>query len=75
VKTRECGSCGAKIIWAVTVNDKRMPVDAEPNEKGNIELIDRGFIAAIVHSQPPLAAETLYTSHFVTCPNAEKHRK
>lgn len=52
-----------------------MPVDAEPNEKGNIELIDRGFIAAIVHSQPPLAAETLYTSHFVTCPNAEKHRK
>jgi hypothetical protein len=52
-----------------------MPVDAEPNPDGNIELIDRGFIAAIVHPQPPMGAATLFTSHFATCPNAEKHRK
>ena len=27
-----CRSCGAAILWAVTPNGKKMPLDAEPDE-------------------------------------------
>lgn len=33
-----CRSCGAEILWAVTENGKRMPVDAEPVPAGTILL-------------------------------------
>jgi hypothetical protein len=71
-----CSRCGAAIKWAVTVNDKFMPVDAEPSENGNVELIEDGRVRrAIVHTQPLLAPIPLHTSHFVTCPEADDHRR
>jgi len=30
VKVSRCRSCGEPIIWTITTNGKRMPVDAEP---------------------------------------------
>ena len=73
--TARCRSCDAPIIWAVTKNDKRMPVDAEPAENGNVELVDQGRVKrAIVHAQPSFGSGPLYLSHFVTCPEAETHR-
>ena len=79
-KTSECSSCGAKIIWAETTLKKKMPVNAVPHNGGNIYLVHRG------DDRPPLAMQAKfrrpdddevprYRAHFVTCPNASKHRK
>lgn len=36
-----CKSCGAEIFWAVTQKGKRMPVDTEPREDGNLEIVEQ----------------------------------
>lgn len=67
-----CRSCGAPIIWARTVKDKPILLDAQPHEQGNLEL--RGRVARYV--VPDLnATTTRYRSHFVTCPQASEHRR
>ena len=79
-KTSKCSSCGADIIWSETLLHKKMPVNAAPYKGGNIYLVHRG------DSRPPLAMHAKfkrpdeeevprYRAHFVTCPNASKHRK
>lgn len=71
-----CRSCNAPIIWAITENGKRMPLDAEPFA------LPAGLFALDTSSDPPLTVsvaaerrEPLYRSHFATCPNADQHRK
>lgn len=68
-----CRSCGAEILWAVTENGKRIPLDADPSivkTPGAFEL--RG-------DDPPLAiaarSRRVFVSHFATCPHAAQHRK
>lgn len=80
-----CRSCGADVVWAITVNDKTMPVDPDPHPDGNITLTDhyltthrRGrFRRAAVLG--PLEVELhdgpLWLSHFVSCPDAGSWRK
>ena len=29
-----CASCGAPVVWALSKNGKRMPLNAEPTEDG-----------------------------------------
>lgn len=36
-----CRVCPASIVWAVTVNGKAIPVDAEPSPDGNVRLTAR----------------------------------
>lgn len=78
--TSECSSCKAPIIWAVTKQLRKIPVDAEPvdanNGGGNI-LLDPGDPpwATVVTNPALLFGKTVYRSHFVTCPWAERHRK
>jgi hypothetical protein len=70
-----CSSCRARIIFARTVHGKVMPVDAEPCEDGNVELLmEADGVHALVHAQPPLGAPPLHLSHFATCPQASDHR-
>jgi hypothetical protein len=66
-----CKSCGAEIIWAVTTNGRRIPLDAEP------EVDAPGLFRIEIGGPPPgaFAVRKLYTSHFATCPNADQHRK
>lgn len=74
-----CKSCSDPIIWARTEAGRRMPVDAEPVPNGNIELVGGPVPTAIVRpGQTTAAAATgvpLRTSHFATCPRADKHRR
>lgn len=73
-KQSKCRSCGAPIYWAITEADKRMPVDVDKVDNGNVELaIDArtGTIKARVVEPGPGRR----LSHFVTCPNAGAHRK
>ena len=74
-----CRSCGAELVWAVTANGKRIPLDTKPVEhpkSGLFRLVSAGIDPRI---RPPLAAsadaDDLYVSHFATCPNAEEWRK
>jgi len=68
-----CRACNAEIIWAVTDSGKRMPLDAEPAERPT------GVFALDTSCDPPHATsaahQPVYLSHFVTCPNADQHRK
>jgi hypothetical protein len=74
--TSRCRDCNAEIIWAITTNDKLMPVDVEPTDNGNVELAGRGRTPrATIHAQPPIIPIGLRLSHFVTCPNAEARRR
>lgn len=70
----QCRSCGADIVWALTTNGKRMPVDAEPSAEGNIRLRNAGghVFADVV---APLSHDRLRLSHFATCPSFAKHRR
>ena len=64
-----CRTCQAPIIWAVTPSGRRMPLDAEPREGGNVTLRADGV--AIVGGEGAVR----YVSHFVTCPQAGQHRR
>ncbi len=58
----KCRSCDADIVWLKTKAGKNMPVDADEDAVVDAEagrLFDRDE----------------HTSHFETCPDAEKHRK
>jgi hypothetical protein len=83
----ECKSCGAPIRWAWTDKDKRMPLDAEPSEKGNMEIIGYGtkdgttepIVRVLKKGEgdtlPGLEPPPRYISHFATCPDAAQHRQ
>lgn len=70
-----CRSCGAPILWAKTERGKMMPVDPDPSENGNVELVPRGTgFLAIVHGQAPLGAPPLHLPHHATCEFADEWR-
>lgn len=76
----ECRSCGARLLWAWTHNGKRIPLDAEPVEDGNVQIIGENEegepVVAFLRQDallPPVGP--LYVSHFATCPDAQEHRK
>lgn len=72
-----CDSCGDPIIWAVTEAGKRMPVDVEPTETGNLILSGQGQIltVTVVSKTGRYPGQKLNTSHFATCKHAKRHRK
>lgn len=73
-----CKSCGAEVLWCETKDGKRMPVDREPVEDGNVQLV--GKVANVLDKETlelvkaNVPAEALFKSHFATCPEANKHR-
>lgn len=76
-----CRDCGAPVVWTLTTaNQRRMPVDAEPVEDGNVVLTSgNSGPEARVLTRAELdrrATRTgLYRSHFSTCPNAAGRRQ
>lgn len=84
--TDTCRSCGAPIVWTLTVRDRDMPVDAEPVAGGNLQLerivryrgaepvtTDR-IRSTVVKSHLAFGSSDLYLSHFAKCPQASKWR-
>jgi hypothetical protein len=74
MRISNCRSCHAAIIWTETEKGKKMPVDAEPALNGNIDLWTSGDKVTAAYTAMD-AGTKRYISHFVTCPNADKHRK
>lgn len=75
-KGPKCRSCGAPVEWCVTENGKRMPVDAEPVEDGNL-VVEMQLGPSLARAYDPArdAGKARFRSHFSTCPNANAHRK
>lgn len=78
-----CRSCRAEIVWTVTATGKKMPVNVEASDTGNV-LVERGgprdtpratvFVPGGLHAHTrPGTLQT--TSHFSTCPNRDHHRR
>lgn len=75
--TGTCRSCNAPILWVETIQGKRMPLDAEPHEDGNVALMPAGAMVLTKElvEQGKKIGSKRYRSHFATCPNAGQHRK
>jgi|SRR6185436_782509 hypothetical protein len=76
-----CASCQAPIIWTLTERGKRMPVNAEPVDGGNIRLDMRRPVHSFVVPVGEMFSEDIpgddglrYTSHFASCPEADLWR-
>lgn len=79
-----CSSCKAPIRFLRSVNPphRLLPVDSSPpaDVQGNVRLLDANGPMVDVLGPLEVAAaeadgETLYVSHFATCPHADAHRK
>jgi len=66
---KQCKSCGAPIIWAITTNGARCPLNAnfETFERKTFKL-DSGVEVTIIKVQEK-------ASHFTTCPQKNQWRK
>lgn len=77
--TTTCRSCRATIVWTMSSAGRKMPVDAEPVDGGNVIARgdhDQGLPVVVVtrNGDPPPSGPT-YTSHFATCAQADKWRR
>lgn len=82
---QHCGSCGAPVHWAQNLRTaKPSPIDAETSANGNILLFRRQsegrhkyfrVLSGDELAEARLEGKPLHTSHFVTCPNSEQHRR
>jgi hypothetical protein len=67
------------MVWCVTEQGKRMPIDPMPVKDGNVavfECPETGTDMCRVLSDAERATwgNMLFKSHFATCPNANQHR-
>ena len=63
--TTRCRSCGAPIIWMVTEQGKKIPVDPD-----DVDEIDLEY-----EEGTPIFDPSTHISHFATCPDANKWRR
>lgn len=78
-------SCSAPVRWVKTLAGKKMPLDVEeaPPATGNVYLVAgaEGPIACYTkidsehHQKLVAVGARLFTSHFFTCPEADRFRK
>lgn len=78
----KCKSCGAEIVWTETTRGRRMPVDAEPSERGNVlvaglkpEPMPKAYVYGSLEAlQLRDQGVELHAAHHATCPNADDWR-
>lgn len=73
-KRSKCSSCGASMLWGMSESGKKIPLDLEP-QKRFILKIDEDGKPVMEDGLPVLVLRTVYRSHFISCPNASRHRK
>lgn len=70
-----CRSCGAEIEWARTVNNRAMPLDAEPTADGNVVIRDgKAHVLGPMELLVLDAGEVLRMPHHATCEHAAQWR-
>lgn len=61
-----CSTCGAPILWVQTIHGRAMPLNPDPDPKGNVTFTPQGL--ATVTAQPREEGEERYMPHHATCP-------
>ncbi len=75
-----CRSCSAEIVWCVTADGKRIPVDAWPTPGGNVRIVDdngtrRALVVGATIDLFDIDDDgTRYVAHFTTCPDVNQWR-
>lgn len=80
---RTCRSCGAAVLWAVTVHGNAMPLNASPDPTGNVVLTGRKIRTKAGGQMPECHVygylfdddDDRYMPHHATCPQAEQWRR
>lgn len=67
-----CRTCNRPIRWAKTESGHNIPIDIEPREGGNVELLELGPQLVARIGKP---GSGRWVSHFTSCPQADAHRK
>lgn len=70
-----CRSCGAPIRWVKTMHGRNHPIDAMPVPDGDWVLRPSAMGTLMVRYTLIQGDAERYTSHFATCPNADRHRR
>jgi hypothetical protein len=75
-----CKSCGAPIVWAVSVNTgKALPLDPEAGTEGNVRLEwtrdGTPYVTVLTDKQRAGHRGALYRSHWATCPDSQSWRR
>ncbi len=73
-----CDSCTAEIVWATTVNSKKMPVNASPTSVGTqiLRVVNGVLVVRTLRpDEQPAEGERRWTAHHAVCPAAAKHRR
>lgn len=65
----KCKSCGATIIWAVTTNGAKAPMNAD------FVPLDLKTIKAAGGAEVEIVSVAGKASHFATCPQAQQFRR
>ncbi len=73
-----CRGCGAEILWGLTANGARIPLDPKPQKRVVLtpvfERDDLGFVKAVIHDERAQVVDTS-TPHHATCRRANGFRK
>lgn len=76
-----CRECEAPVIWVRTRTGKSMPLDADPDERGDFYVVEgddgklEGHHVRTYPGGSLPASEDRYTSHFATCTAPERFRR
>lgn len=73
-RVTRCSTCRAPIVWFLTRNGRKMPLDAVEVDDGDFVIVDD-----VAQRVPPFTVldpdVQRFTSHFVTCPDRDLHRQ
>lgn len=77
-----CRSCGAPIIFIVSLHGRSIPCDAQQvvywqKAGGSKKIVTPNgeVVSCELEGDPQEATGIGYVSHFATCPNADRHRR
>lgn len=71
-----CRSCEAEVAWAITEDERWIPLDPTPRTDGNLVVFHQGGQVRVRSARlPDDQMRPRHVAHFVTCPNADHHRK
>lgn len=69
-----CRLCDAPMRWVTTHADRKMPVDYDPHDAGNVVvMVDRATVYPSTPHEVTKGA-TLHFAHHATCPNVDRAR-
>lgn len=73
---KSCKYCGRPVRWATWADSgKRIPLEAEPDPRGNLELIPHGGGDKVKRADLFTADHRRYKPHFASCPEADRARR